>query len=129
MKNRGYTLVETLVASGILLVAIGAAVSLAVTMTAFEEGNAKVSRAFNYQEQAARLYHLGLSPDEISGLLPAESAVESLTFTTNALTIANLGTVETATLQMEYQSGATITSATAGVNQINTVTLVRPSIR
>lgn len=129
MKNRGYTLVETLVASGILLVAIGAAVSLAVTMTAFEEGNAKVSRAFNYQEQAARLYHLGLSPDEISGLLPAESAVESLTFTTNALTISNLGTVETATLQMEYQSGATITSATAGVNQINTVTLVRPSIR
>jgi len=129
MKNRGYTLVETLVASGILLVAIGAAVSLAVTMTAFEEGNAKVSRAFNYQEQAARLYRLGLSPDEISGLLPAESAVESLTFTTDALVIANLGTVETATLQMEYQSGATITSATAGVNQVNTVTLVRPSIR
>ncbi len=129
MKNRGYTLVETLVASGILLVAIGAAVSLAVTMTAFEEGNAKVSRAFNYQEQAARLYHLGLTPDEISGLLPAESAVESLTFTTDALVIANLGTVETATLQMEYQSGATITSATAGVNQVNTITLVRPSIR
>ncbi|MBN8709681.1 MAG: prepilin-type N-terminal cleavage/methylation domain-containing protein [Verrucomicrobia bacterium] len=129
MKNRGYSLVETLVASGILLVAIGAAVSLAVTMTAFEEGNAKVSRAFNYQEQAARLYHLGLTPDEISGLLPAESAVESLTFTTDALVIANLGTVETATLQMEYQSGATITSATAGVNQVNTITLVRPSIR
>lgn len=129
MKNRGYTLVETLVASGILLVAIGAAVSLAVTMTAFEEGNAKVSRAFNYQEQAARLYHLGLTPGEISGLLPAESAVESLTFTTDALVIANLGTVETATLQMEYQSGATITSATAGVNQVNTITLVRPSIR
>jgi len=55
--------------------------------------------------------------------------VESLTFTTDALVIANLGTVETATLQMEYQSGATITSATAGVNQVNTVTLVRPSIR
>lgn len=129
MKNRGYTLVETLVASGILLVAIGAAVSLAVTMTAFEEGNAKVSRAFNYQEQAARLYQLGFTPDEITGLLPAESAVGSQQFTTNSVTIANLGTVETATLQMVYQSGATITSSTAGVNQTNTVTVVRPSIR
>ena len=129
MRNRGYTLVETLVASGILLVAIGAAVSLAVTMTAFEEGNAKVSRAFNYQEQAARLYQLGLNPGEITGLLPEESAVESLTFTTDPLIIANLGTVETATLEMVYQSGTTITSATAGVNQVNTVTLVRPSIR
>jgi len=129
MRNRGYTLVETLVASGILLVAIGAAVSLAVTMTAFEEGNTTVSRAFNYQEQAARLYRLGFTPDEITNLLPPESSVQSLNFTTNSLTIDHLGTVETAEVEMVYSSGTEITSSTAGVNQTNAITIVRPSIR
>ncbi|PTX92823.1 hypothetical protein DB345_14300 [Spartobacteria bacterium LR76] len=129
MKNRGYTLVETLVAAGILVAAIGAAAALAVTMTAFEEGNATVSRAFNYQEQAARLYRLGFSPDEVIALLPPESSVQSLVFTTDAVNIDHLGTVEMATLEMVYVSGAEITSATAGVNQANTITVVRPSIR
>lgn len=129
MKNRGYTLVETLVAAGILVAAIGAAAALAVTMTAFEEGNATVSRAFNYQEQATRLYRLGFSPDEVIALLPPESSVQSMNFTTNSLTISNLGTVETATLEMVFTSGSAITSATAGANQTNTITVVRPSIR
>lgn len=129
MNTKGYTLVETLVAAGILVVAIGAAAALAVTMTAFEEGNATVSRAFNYQEQAARLYRLGFTPDEVIALLPPESSVQSMNFTTNSLTISNLGTVETATLEMVFTSGSAITSATAGANQINTITVVRPSIR
>ncbi len=129
MKNRGYTLVETLVASGILLVAIGAAVSLAITMAAFEEGNTTVSRAFNYQEQAARLYRLGFAPDEITSLLPPESSVQSLDFTTNTQVIDHLGTIETAEVSMVYSSGTEITASTTGVNQTNTITVVRPSIR
>ncbi len=129
MRNRGYTLVETLVASGILLVAIGAAVSLTVTMTAFEEGNATVARAFNYQEQAARLYRLGFTPDEITSLLPPESSVQDLEIATDALVIDHLGTVETATVTLVYSPGTTITSAAAGANQRNTITVVRPSIR
>lgn len=132
MKNRrGYTLIEVLVASGILVMGIAAAASLALTMVAREEANVRVARAINLHEQAGRLYQLGLNPDAIMAILPPEPNVISLTFTTNTLVVTNAGTVEIADCRMIFNAGpvATDTNASEPPRRTNDLRLVRPTIR
>ena len=128
---KGYTLVETLLAAAVLLVGIAAAATLAMTMTAYEEANASISRSLNYQEQAGRLFQLGLSPDEIQAILPEESTVSSLTFTSTNLALTNIGTVEKADCQMIFSAGPPLTAAdqSSAAVRTNNIVLVRPSIR
>jgi prepilin-type N-terminal cleavage/methylation domain-containing protein len=77
-KNRGYTLVEVLVASAIFMLGISAACCMSLSMAAQEEMNFRVSRALNLHENAGRLYQLGLAPTAITGqngILPASADI------------------------------------------------------
>jgi len=81
-RNCGYTLVEVLVSSAILMIGISAASSLSLTMVTMEEINHRVGRSLNVLENCARLYQLGIEPAGIYGtataLLPDETAVNTL---------------------------------------------------
>ena len=128
-KRRGYTIVEALIAAGILVIGVAAAASLSLTMVSQEEANARVMRAINLQEQAARLYQLGLSSSTITNILPADSGVSSISFSSASLTGTNTGTLDAATCRMIFTAGAPLTDSTATRMRTNDFTVVRPSIR
>jgi type II secretory pathway pseudopilin PulG len=118
---RGYTLIEVLVAGGILVIGIAAAASLAMTMVAQEKSNARVAEAFNIQEQAGRLYQLGLTPTVITNeLLPYKASEMTLQFqneaTTNVGGAASMQTIECVLVCSEG-------------SRTNTITLARPTTR
>jgi len=123
----GYSLIEVLVAAGILAIGIAAAAVLALTMVSQQEGAARAVRALNYQEQACRLYQFGVAPSVITNILPPESSVTSLTFTTNSLTVANLGTMEFAECSAVVSIGSRF--STSGTSRTLSTAVVRPSIR
>lgn len=125
--SAGYSLIEVLVAAGILVMGIAAAAVLALTMVSQQEGAAKAVRALNYQEQACRLYQFGVAPSVITNILPPESSVTSLTFTTNSLTVANLGTMEFAECSAVVSIGSRF--STSGTSRTLSTAVVRPSIR
>lgn len=130
-----YSLIEVLIAAGVLLTGIAAAAMMANTMYLQQEANGVVTRALNLQEQAATLWQLGLSPGAIANILPEKCVTNTntgpnqvnLTSATGNLTVANLGTFETNSLRIIFHS-ATSANGTL-VYQTNTVTVVRPSIR
>ena len=131
-----YSLIEVLIASGILLTGIAAIAMMAHTMFLQEEANGRITRALNLQEQAARLWQLGLSSNTITNILPERCVASNslgadtvcLTFSTNA-NITNLGSrvVESINLNIVFHS-ATYANGTV-VYQTNPVTVVRPSTR
>jgi len=127
----GYTLIEVLVASAVVLLGVAAAATLSLTMVAQEEANVRVARALNLQEQAGRLYQLGLDPDAISSILPPEPNVVSLTFSPGAVTVTNAGAMEVADCELVFFVGAPFTSADGGetLHRTNELKVVRPSIR
>ncbi len=81
-RKRGYTLIEVLVASAIILIGISAASSLSLTMVTQEETNYRVARSLNVLENCARLYQLGMQPAGIYGggssILTAEASIASI---------------------------------------------------
>ncbi|MEO6846119.1 MAG: prepilin-type N-terminal cleavage/methylation domain-containing protein [Chthoniobacterales bacterium] len=119
----GYTIVEVLIAAAILMIAVGAAAALSAASSTQEDTNTRISRCLNLQEQAVRLYQLGISPDSISDILPSDPDTNSLTFTTNSLVIDNLGTVDEASVQLVF------TTSPSSARFTNTMTAIRPSIR
>ena len=76
----GYSLVELTLATSILAVGVAAAASLTITSTRIEEMNHRKSRVLALTEGAARLWQLGLNPDQIAALLPGDPALASLTW-------------------------------------------------
>lgn len=131
---KGYTLVEMLIAGGILMAAIAAAAMLAGSVINAQEANERVLRALNVQEQAARLYQLGLSRDQIVNLLP-ETVTNSTTppegtitlnFTTNQVAVSGAGTVHVATNTLIF--AVTRDNNNQPAYRTNTVLVVRPSI-
>lgn len=128
LSHAGYSLVEVLIAAAIVALGIGAAALLALTMVSQQEGSARVVRALNYQEQAGRLYQLGVSASDIPGIMPAESSVTSLTFSGEANVVdANIGTYQTVTCSVVINT-PTLFSSTSAL-QTNRVYLVRPNLR
>ena len=75
------SLVEVLAASGILLMAIGAIFSLSYGTLSQEEITRKLARGYCFQENAAKLYYLGLEPEEIINLLPLDKRELELNLT------------------------------------------------
>lgn len=125
-----YSIVEVMVAAGLLVMAIAASASLALTMVAQEESNARAAMAINMQEQACRLYQLGLDPDEIEEILPYQTNWMTLSFTTNTGTVAGVGTMDAAASTLIFSSGSPITATTSTeVFRTNTLQVVRPAIR
>ncbi len=70
MRKNGFSLIEALIAAGIVAIGLTAAASLVGALMAKEEVSAVSSRAANLQEQAITLYRLGLSPARIREILP-----------------------------------------------------------
>ena len=131
-----YSLIEVLIAAGILLTGIAAVAMLANTMFLQQEANGRISRALNLQEQAATLWQLGLSPTTITNILPercvASNALSdntaSVAFAANA-NITNLGSgaAESANMTVIFHSATTADGTL--IYQTNTVTIVRPYTR
>ena len=86
--TRAYTLIEVLIAMGILAMAIGAASRLSLTQSITEELNAKETIAVNYGECAARLWQLGIdSPSSILLSVPnSDRSLMALTIDSNPAT-------------------------------------------
>jgi type II secretory pathway pseudopilin PulG len=61
----GYTLVEVLVASGLVAAAIGAAAKLSMTMSKQEEMARGQAAAIRYAEAVSRLWQLGANPADV----------------------------------------------------------------
>jgi prepilin-type N-terminal cleavage/methylation domain-containing protein len=70
MKKKGFSLVEAMIAAGIVAIGLTAAASLVGALMAKEETNSISLRAANLQEQAVMLYRLGLPPARIREILP-----------------------------------------------------------
>lgn len=113
-RARGYTFAEVLVASALLGMAIGGAVSLTATMNTQHSAAISQSVAYNYHDNGARLWQLGLSNTEALSVLPdvrdnadLENAIvptttgadKQLSFTsvTNTTLATSMGTVEKTT--------------------------------
>ena len=140
-RHKGYTLIESLVASAILMIGIGAAASMSLTMLTQEEVNERTVRAMNHLENAAALYNLGLDSALIEELLPTEPVVTSLTFTSVNRTITNpsggasLGNVSAMEIEMVFKPASTTrtwanekwTGGDASVTRTHTVEVFRSS--
>lgn len=139
-RASGYTILEVLVASAMIGVVIGGAVSLAGTMNLQGEAAEVTAVALNYQDNASRLWQLGLTPTEALAVLPHvtnNSALESsivpygtapgtqVSFTNEGTTVmANtMGTLEDVTCSV------TIRNPVSTTHQAVSSEVYRPSIR
>ena len=137
--NRGYTLIEVLFAVGILLIGVAAAAALGLALSTQEEISWKTAVAMNHQEQAARLWQLGLSPTESTALLPETAIVSSLAITAGRSEVAGIGEMDQASSTMVFQAVPDAGSWAAGLwtagsqssqpTRTNTVVLARPDTR
>jgi len=87
--REAYSLIEVLVAGAILAIGIAAAALLANSMLVQQEANAQVSSALNLQEQAGKLFRMGLSTGEITNVLQTGG----LSFSTNPAPLAGVESV------------------------------------
>lgn len=108
-------MIETLVASSILLIGISAAGSLSLSMVAQEEIAEQANRAAAYLDNATTLFRLGVAPTQIGSLLPPESAVASLDFTNDVRSVPDLGAVMYSTVTVDWKSSSA--TSTKGTNR------------
>jgi prepilin-type N-terminal cleavage/methylation domain-containing protein len=115
LNKRGYTLIEVLAAAALVALASGAAASLATSLGLQEEFARRVAVVRNYQENMAQLWQLGLSPAEVSALMPASSGSS---LTNRALRESIFGTPRVIESDLVSVSGITVRTArcTASVN-------------
>ncbi len=142
-RLRAYSLIEVMIAGSILVIAAAAAAAMALAVSSQQEANTRIARALALQEQAARLYHLGMNPAAIAAVLPPDPAVVSLTYSPDPPTTVFVG-VSPVQIPMErtvstivYKPFAATSSWTPGTwtggdpsaQRSNDMTLVRPTTR
>ncbi len=143
VSRAGYTLIEAIIAISLLVIAVAGAAMLARTMLLQQEAGNEVTKALNTQEQAARLFQLGLNATTITNILP-EACVGSsepdpgtinLTFSTSATNVpVSISGGGNATLAME-RAQMTIRfpvgqdSSGNTLRRTNSILAIRPSIR
>ncbi|MGC1481722.1 MAG: prepilin-type N-terminal cleavage/methylation domain-containing protein [Chthoniobacterales bacterium] len=135
-KRAAYSLIEVLVAGSILVVAAAAMAAMSLAVAAQQESNHLISRALTLQEQAARLYHLGMDPAAIVAILPPEPGA-TITFTVPPDVPIDGIDVQRMVCTLNYKStGATSawspgswTGGDSTAQRSNSMTLVRPTIR
>lgn len=132
-RPRGYTFAEVLVASALLGMLIGGAVSLVATMQLQERAAHSGTVSLNLQNNAATLWQLGLSTTEVFTILPTitnnefldgslvTSSGNPVAFGTQAnTTLANgMGTLETITCTV------TLRDPRASINRSSTMQVHR----
>lgn len=127
-KQCGYTIIEAMVAISLLMLAVGAAASLSMTMVNQEELNARAARALNWQENAVRLYQLGLGlgndTSDLLAVMPGLPGLNTFTASTNAVTFAALpsgnAAVDVTDLTLRYTS-----HVETGTERTSVMTVVR----
>ena len=124
---KAYTIIETMVAVSLLMLGVAAAASLSMTIVRQEEINARSARAINWQENAVRLYQMGIggttSGVGILDILPTLPQSHTFTVQASSETITNFPTgisqPEVANLSLLYasdpESGQTRTNIMKGV--------------
>ena len=139
-SKKGYSFAEVLVASSLLGLAIGGAVALSATLNTQFVTAQTFTVAQNYQENAAQLWQLGLTPAEVLAVMPhvsdnpdLQSAIvptgtgigNQFTFgTSGTTTLANsMGTLES------ISNTITVRNPTGTTNRTLTLQVHRPSIR
>lgn len=124
---RGYSLIEVLVASAILMIGVAAATSMTVVLNKQEEVNLQITRGTARLETAARLFQMGLSPSQVVALLPADADGGSVTFgAVTSVSVSGVGAMETATctLSVPIEGDGLFAGSTVDARQ-HTVTLYR----
>jgi type II secretory pathway pseudopilin PulG len=137
-ETGGYSLIEVVIAGVILMITIAAAVAMALTVVTQAETNTRITNALNYQEQAARLYQLGIATNAITNLLPPDPSVTGLVFN-NASNgaIGAISNMERADCVMTFKPSPATAAAAGGTwvpgnsvgTRTNTVVVIRPTIR
>jgi hypothetical protein len=79
-SDRGYSLIELALATGILAAGVAAAASLTMSSVRIEEISHRNARVLALTEGAARMWQLGMSPSQIGSLLPGDPALVSISF-------------------------------------------------
>jgi len=137
MKRNGYSIIEVLVAAGVIALAIGAGAVLARSSIMQADSNARVARAANLHEQVATLYRLGYDLSVITNVLPenfvtttpTEPDTFRLTFgvATNAISGSGSANVQMINSTLVFQSGLRTDGSFDW--RSNSAVLVRPTIR
>lgn len=90
----GYTLIEVLAASAVIAVGMSAAISLSSTLMLQEELTWRVAIVRNYQENMARLWHLGIRDRDVLNFMPSQNNNDLLARILNGTpSIVGTGTV------------------------------------
>jgi prepilin-type N-terminal cleavage/methylation domain-containing protein len=118
-STRGYTLIELLVATSIIMMGAVAAYHLAINATKVEEMNSRLTRGLSLQENYARLWQVGMSPSAISVLLPRSNEV-SISSTAESVGLTKPGPMEGLTIRANLTTGMV-----NGVTRPNDVTVLR----
>ena len=114
-RCRAFTLIETLVASAVLMIGISAASSLSLAMMTQEEINRRTAEAFNLQENAVTLYQLGMDTSEIEALLPTSGTIKSFTFTEGEHDLGSgAGSIDYANITVEFYTTPSTAAFTTG---------------
>lgn len=140
---RGYSLVEVIVAAALLGIGMTAAAIMVHAIVRQEESNTVHRRAANLQEQASRLFQLGMNADQIRNVLPENCVTDTtptegtfhITFSpvvTNTINVQ--GTTTNFTTQVEVTVNTLIYTGPPdgeGTSRhiTNHQTVVRPTIR
>ncbi|CAN5331965.1 hypothetical protein BH23VER1_BH23VER1_06340 [soil metagenome] len=123
--SAGYTLIEVMIALGILLAGVAVAAQLTLTMQQQEESSAAIARGISLLEGAHTLYQLGLTTGEAALLLPSDPAV-TLSSTTAGLTLP----VETPNLEtVGWQAEVDLLAGDGSERRTLSLRSARPSIR
>ncbi len=137
MKRNGYSIIEVLVAAGVIALAVGAGAVLARSSILQADSNARVAQAANLHEQVATLYRLGYDLSVITNVLPENFVTTTptaadtfrLTFGNVTNTISGSGStnVQMTNSTMVFQSGLRTDGSFDW--RSNSAVLVRPTIR
>ena len=117
----GYTLIEVAVASTILLIGVGSACVLSLTMSKQEESHTRVARAFNRLENAVHLYHLGFDTagtgHTVFSLMPPDpmEVASGFTATTESVVaMPGIGNPEMVQFSIDFYTTSDATDWSAG---------------
>lgn len=133
--QRGYTLIEVLTSTVVIGIGLAAAVSMSATTMIQEEMSWRVTVGMNYQENAVRLWQLGLDRAQVLSVLPTNPVLNDILVSgasgpinmSNSAEVSSLlaDTLEnaTSTVTLKNYTGTTTNGSTVVTDAY------RPSIR
>ena len=128
VRRRGYSLIELLVALGLLAAGLGAAASLSLTINKQDELNLHRMRALNFAENAARLWQMGVAPSSVL-LTERDSESSNIAYSFSTVTTVNVsGVTGDATKGVMEKTTLSVTWTPPGSSAASSLTfnLLRP---